>query len=189
MWAPISCPRLVTAGHEVVNVSHGASKPYTPHAAWDSVETVVLDRETAEASGDFGQKIAALKPEIVVDMICFTSARHLFAALHGRVGHFLSCGTTGCTAIRSPCPRGVGFHAGDCKLGKLGRRGLRRRFAPGPHAPRIRRSRCRPVRTRGQPRLPAVRRNGRPGRPRKRLRPPGSTSPVARHAASRRPNA
>ena len=33
-------PRLVEAGHEVVNVSRGKREPYTPHAAWNSVETV-----------------------------------------------------------------------------------------------------------------------------------------------------
>ena len=27
-------PRLVMAGHEVVNVSRGKAAPYQPHAAW-----------------------------------------------------------------------------------------------------------------------------------------------------------
>jgi nucleoside-diphosphate-sugar epimerase len=36
-----------------------------------------------------------LRPDVVIDMICFTtaSARHLVEALRGRVQHFLFCGT------------------------------------------------------------------------------------------------
>ena len=36
-----------------------------------------------------------LRPDIVIDMICFTldSARHLVEALRGHVQHFLHCGT------------------------------------------------------------------------------------------------
>ncbi len=88
-------PRLVAAGHEVVNVSRGRRAAYSSHAAWDTVETVVLDRDAEEATGSFGDRIAALDPDIVVDMICFTlpSARHLVEALRGRVQHFLHCGT------------------------------------------------------------------------------------------------
>lgn len=88
-------PRLVEAGHEVINISRGAREPYQPHIAWRSVEQVQLDRAAAEADGAFGDAIAALKPDVVIDMICFTleSAQHLVAALHGQVQHFLHCGT------------------------------------------------------------------------------------------------
>ena len=76
-------PRLVEAGFEVVNVSRGERKPYTPHAAWKEVRTVVADRDGGGKGGTFGQRIRELKPDIVVDMICFTldSARHLVEAL------------------------------------------------------------------------------------------------------------
>ena len=88
-------PRLVAAGHDVVNVSRGKHEAYAPNAAWNSVETVTLDRDAEEKAGTFGAKIAGLKPDIVIDMICFTleSAKHLAEALKGRVGHFLHCGT------------------------------------------------------------------------------------------------
>jgi nucleoside-diphosphate-sugar epimerase len=88
-------PRLVAAGFDVVNVSRGKREPYTPNAAWASVETVVADREAEEKAGTFGARIADLKPDVVIDMICFTlpSARHLAEALSGRVQHFLHCGT------------------------------------------------------------------------------------------------
>jgi nucleoside-diphosphate-sugar epimerase len=48
-----------------------------------------------EAAGTFGERIAALEPDVVIDMICFKlpSARHLVEALRGHVRHFLHCGT------------------------------------------------------------------------------------------------
>jgi nucleoside-diphosphate-sugar epimerase len=88
-------PRLVQTGFDVVNVTRGKRAPYSPHAAWRSVETVITDREAEEKAGTFGARIRDLKPDIVIDMICFTmaSAEHLVAALKGNVGHFLHCGT------------------------------------------------------------------------------------------------
>lgn len=88
-------PRLVEAGHDVVNVTRGRRAPYAPNAAWRAVETVVIDRDAGERNGTFGAAVAALKPDIVVDMICFglDSASHLVEALRGRVSHFLHCGT------------------------------------------------------------------------------------------------
>ena len=88
-------PGLVEAGFEVVNVSRGKREPYSPHAAWKAVRTVEIDREGQEKAGAFGRKILALKPDIVIDMICFTlaSAEHLVEALRGDVQHFLHSGT------------------------------------------------------------------------------------------------
>lgn len=88
-------PRLVQAGHEVVEVSRGQRAPYHPHAAWQSVRRVALDRDAEAASGTFGQHIRELQPDVVIDMICFTleSARHLAQALGGQIQHFLHCGT------------------------------------------------------------------------------------------------
>lgn len=88
-------PRLIEAGHEVVNVARGDRAPYLPHRAWDRVTTVRIDREKAEAEGTFGAQVAELGGEIVIDMICFTeaSARHLVQALRGRVQQFIHCGT------------------------------------------------------------------------------------------------
>lgn len=88
-------PRLVAAGFAVTNVSRGARAPYQPHGAWSQVRSVEIDRAAAESAGNFGAQIAALEPDIVIDMICFTleSAQHLVEALRGRVQHFLHCGT------------------------------------------------------------------------------------------------
>ena len=88
-------PRLVEAGYDVTNVSRSQSNPYLPHKAWDSVKHVMIDRTQAEADGTFGQQIRALKPDIIIDMICFTleSCQHLVEAVQGDIQHFLHCGT------------------------------------------------------------------------------------------------
>lgn len=88
-------PRLVSAGHQVVAISRGMSKPYHHDPAWDVVEMVELDRDGGDADGSFAVKIADLKPEVVIDMVCFTpdSAQQLVEALRGRVQLLLSCGT------------------------------------------------------------------------------------------------
>ncbi len=84
-------PTLVTMGHEVVSVSRGISAPYRAHSAWEQVESVILDRIAEEAKGEFGTKIAALRPDIVVDMISFDlpSMQQLVEALHGKIDHYL----------------------------------------------------------------------------------------------------
>jgi nucleoside-diphosphate-sugar epimerase len=88
-------PRLVAAGHEVISISRGEREPYQPHAAWRSTRTIRIDREKSETSGEFGRQIADLRPDVVIDLICFTleSARHLVEALRGKIQHFLHCGT------------------------------------------------------------------------------------------------
>lgn len=88
-------PMLVERGHEVINISRGQSQPYLPHAAWNSVQQVIADREAEDKAGTFAGRIRDLKPDVVMDMICFTesSARQLVEALRGQVQHFLHCGT------------------------------------------------------------------------------------------------
>ncbi|MCX7669204.1 MAG: NAD-dependent epimerase/dehydratase family protein, partial [Anaerolineae bacterium] len=88
-------PRLVEAGHEVIVISRGRRQPYRPHAAWRHVQMVMADREAEDAAGIFGQRVRDLRPDVVVDMICFRleSARQIVEALRGQVHHFLHCGT------------------------------------------------------------------------------------------------
>jgi nucleoside-diphosphate-sugar epimerase len=54
-----------------------------------------MDRDAADVTGVFGTQIAALKPDVVADMICFRldSARQLVEVLEGKVQHYLHCGT------------------------------------------------------------------------------------------------
>jgi nucleoside-diphosphate-sugar epimerase len=88
-------PRLVRAGHEVVNLTRGASTPYVDDEAWSQVEQITVDREAEDATGTFGQRVASLDTDVVVDMICFTphSAGALVEALRGRTGHLIHCGS------------------------------------------------------------------------------------------------
>jgi nucleoside-diphosphate-sugar epimerase len=88
-------PRLVEEGHEVISVSRGRREPYAPHPAWAAVRSVRLDRVELERNDAFGASIADLQAEVVVDLTCYTldSARQLGAALAGRIGHLLHCGT------------------------------------------------------------------------------------------------
>jgi nucleoside-diphosphate-sugar epimerase len=87
-------PRLIHEGYEVICVHRGGSKPYLPDPAWKEVQHVSMDREAEDAAGSFGRSVSRLKPDIVIDMICFdpAAARQLVEALRGKVRHFLSCG-------------------------------------------------------------------------------------------------
>src|SRR4051794_38937797 len=88
-------PRLVRAGHEVVAVSRGERSPYREAVEWRSVEQVTADRDAEDAAGTFGARMAALRPDAVVDLICFTpeSARQLVDALRPTRPLLLHCGT------------------------------------------------------------------------------------------------
>jgi nucleoside-diphosphate-sugar epimerase len=88
-------PRLVRAGHEVVALSRGERDPYLPAPEWRSVERVVVDREAEDAARVFGERIAALAADAVVDMLCFTreSAQQLVDALRPTRPLLLHCGT------------------------------------------------------------------------------------------------
>ena len=88
-------PRLVRAGHEVVGLSRGERRPYRPAPEWRSVQRVAVDREAADAAGTFGDRIAELRPDAVVDMLCFTaaSAQQLVDALRPTRPLLAHCGT------------------------------------------------------------------------------------------------
>jgi nucleoside-diphosphate-sugar epimerase len=88
-------PRLVRAGHEVVALSRGAREPYRPAPEWRRVERVLVDREAEDAAGAFGERIAALAADAVVDMLGFTpeSAQQLVEALRPTRPLLVHCGT------------------------------------------------------------------------------------------------
>ncbi len=46
-----------------------------------------MNRDELESCGVFGKEIAALEPDIVIDLICYTkeSCQDLVTALHGRI--------------------------------------------------------------------------------------------------------
>jgi nucleoside-diphosphate-sugar epimerase len=88
-------PRLVRGGHEVVALSRGAREPYLPAPEWRSVERVAVDRQAEDAAGTFGERIAALEPDAVVDMLCFTpeTAQQLVDALRPARPLLVHCGS------------------------------------------------------------------------------------------------
>jgi len=88
-------PRLVSLGHEVSVATRGQRDPYLPHTAWQSVKKVVVDRPVLEKEGIFGKEMARLKPDVVMDLTCFSqgSAQQLVEALRGEVQLLVHCGT------------------------------------------------------------------------------------------------
>jgi nucleoside-diphosphate-sugar epimerase len=88
-------PRLVASGYEVFNISRSKRAPYRDHGAWKLVTNIELDRSAEERAGRFGKQIRDLRPDMVIDLICFTveSARQLVEALDGEIQQFLHCGT------------------------------------------------------------------------------------------------
>src|SRR5215475_8970212 len=88
-------PRLVRGGYEVIAVSRGIRGPYLQSPQWDSVTTVTVDRAAADAQGSFGAQVAALHPDVVIDLICFTaaSAQQPVDALRPSRPLLLHCGT------------------------------------------------------------------------------------------------
>jgi nucleoside-diphosphate-sugar epimerase len=88
-------PRLVDGGHEVIAVSRGIRGPYHASPQWDAATIVTADREAEDAEGTFGDRMAALHPDVVIDLICFTraSAQRLVDALRPSRPLLVHCGT------------------------------------------------------------------------------------------------
>jgi nucleoside-diphosphate-sugar epimerase len=88
-------PRLVEAGHTVLCVCRGERTPYRPHAAWQKIQYIHLDRDAEESAGNFGERICSLDPRVAIDLTCYKpeSAHQLVHSLERRVQHFLHCGT------------------------------------------------------------------------------------------------
>lgn len=62
-------PRLVEAEYQVISVSRGQRSPVKKSNTWNDVENIILDRNQEEEHGVFGKKIAAMNPDIVIDLI------------------------------------------------------------------------------------------------------------------------
>ncbi|QNI36454.1 NAD-dependent epimerase/dehydratase family protein [Edaphobacter albus] len=88
-------PQLVEAGHTVLCVTRGLRHPYLEHSAWKAIRNVFLDRDAEENAGTFGEKIASLEANVVIDLTCYRleSAEQLVDALCGKTEHLLHCGT------------------------------------------------------------------------------------------------
>jgi nucleoside-diphosphate-sugar epimerase len=88
-------PRLVRGGYDVIAVSRGTREPYHTSPQWNSVTRVTVDRDAEDAEGAFGAHVASLRPDVVIDLVCFTaaSARQLVDALRPSRPLLLHCGT------------------------------------------------------------------------------------------------
>ena len=88
-------PRLVRAGHRVRVVTRGTSSPYADAPEWTQVERITADREQEDRDGTFGRRIADLRADAVVDLVCFTleSATALVEGLRGKIEHLVHCGS------------------------------------------------------------------------------------------------
>jgi nucleoside-diphosphate-sugar epimerase len=88
-------PRLVRGGHEVIALSRGRRGPYHASPEWQDVTQVTADRDAQDAAGTFGGTVAGLRPDVVIDMVCFTaaSAAQLVDALRPAGPLLVHCGT------------------------------------------------------------------------------------------------
>jgi nucleoside-diphosphate-sugar epimerase len=79
----------------VVSISRGQRSSYVDDLAWQQVRQVTADRSAEDSEGTFPNRIAGLRPDVVVDLICFTldSATALVERLRGETGHLLQCGS------------------------------------------------------------------------------------------------
>ena len=84
-------PKLVKGGYEVVAVSRGKSKPYVADRSWEKVTFAYLDRTKDR---DFAGKIAAMNPDVVVDLINFDirdTEAMVDALKETKMSHYLFC--------------------------------------------------------------------------------------------------
>jgi nucleoside-diphosphate-sugar epimerase len=88
-------PRLAAAGYAVICVARGLRSPYREDAAWKTVERVEIDRDLEENTANFGNRIASLDANVIVDLTCYRleSAEQLVNAIRPRIEHLLHCGT------------------------------------------------------------------------------------------------
>ncbi|WP_314323938.1 NAD(P)-dependent oxidoreductase [Paenarthrobacter ilicis] len=88
-------PRLVRAGHEVITITRGNASPYIDAPELAHVRQVTADRQQEDLAGTFGDRVAELGADVVIDLVCFTldSATALVQRLRGEVGHLLHCGS------------------------------------------------------------------------------------------------
>jgi len=85
-------PRLVRAGHDLINISRGQRASYVDDPIWDQVRHVTADRVAEDRAGTFPDGVAALQPDVVIDLICFPSTP-LPSSSSGFVVRLANCST------------------------------------------------------------------------------------------------
>lgn len=64
-------PMLANNGYDTVAITRKMSLPYEDDPAWHTVKRVLLDRENTP---DFIDKLKAMEPDIIVDLVNFNIA-------------------------------------------------------------------------------------------------------------------
>jgi nucleoside-diphosphate-sugar epimerase len=84
-------PMLVDNGYETIAITRSMSKPYEDAPAWHKVKRVILDRDN---DADFIQKLKAMEPDIIVDLVNFNIAetKKIIEGFSGTgLSHYLYC--------------------------------------------------------------------------------------------------
>lgn len=87
---------LLARNNEVTIAARGQTSPICPTPDWDRVRIIHLDREVAEANGEWQKQIGSLEVDMIIDIAAHRheSARLIFRMFNGRIRHYLYCGTT-----------------------------------------------------------------------------------------------
>ena len=88
-------PRLVRGGHEVIAISRGTRGPYHAEPAVGRGHPGHRRPGRRGRGGDVRRRVAALRPDVVIDLVCFTaaSAQQLVEALRPSRPLLVHCGT------------------------------------------------------------------------------------------------
>lgn len=118
-------PRLVENGYEVLSVTRGKSGPYKMSGIWRWVQPVIMDREEEEQQNTYGKKLAALKPDIVVDLLTYhpENLANIANALDGKIEQYVFCSSIWAHGAASvvPAPEELPRHPfGAYGIGKAG---------------------------------------------------------------------
>ena len=118
-------PRLVENGYEVLSVTRGKSGPYKMSGIWRWVQPVIMDREEEEQQNTYGKKLAALKPDIVVDLLTYhpENLANIANALDGKIEQYVFCSSIWAHGAASvvPAPEELPRHPfGTYGIGKAG---------------------------------------------------------------------
>ena len=82
---------LVNAGYDTVAITRKMSQPYEDNPAWHKVKRELLDRES---DPDFIQKLKAMEPDIIVDLVNFNirETKKIVEGFQGsRLSHYVYC--------------------------------------------------------------------------------------------------
>ena len=100
-------PRLMVKVTKWSLLSRHCRRYYSEGPAWPNVVEVTADRDAEDAEGVFGERIAELEADAVIDLICFETdaARQLVEALRPRGTYLLHPAPSGCTDRAPSCRR------------------------------------------------------------------------------------